>query len=41
MSFVQVAHGRRLGNELPYALIKGALDERIGAAALDTTLVAE
>jgi hypothetical protein len=25
--FVQVAQGRRLGRELPYALIKGAVDE--------------
>jgi hypothetical protein len=27
MYFMQVAQGRRLGHELPYALIKGAVDE--------------
>jgi hypothetical protein len=41
MYFVQVAHGRRLGHELPDALIKGAVDEGIGTTALGTTLVAE
>jgi hypothetical protein len=41
MYFVQVAHGRRLGHELPYAIIKGAVDERIGTAVLGMTLVAK
>jgi hypothetical protein len=27
MNFVQVAEGGRLGHELPYALIKGAVDD--------------
>lgn len=31
MYFVQVAHGRWLAYELPYALFKGAVDEPPGA----------
>ena len=41
MYFVQVARWRRLCHELPYALIKGALDEEIRAVAFGTTFVAE
>jgi hypothetical protein len=40
MYFVQVARGHRFGHEFPYALIKGALDDQIGArTSLGTTLV--
>jgi hypothetical protein len=42
MYFVQVARGHRLGHEFPYALIKGAVDDQIGArTCLGTTFVAE
>ena len=38
MNFIQAARGGRFGHDLPQALIKGAIEEQIGAAP-DTSLV--
>ena len=41
MNLVEVPYGGRLGHELPNTLVKGAVDEQIGAGARKATFVVE
>jgi hypothetical protein len=41
MNLVEVPYGGRLGHELPNALVKGAVDEQIGAGDCGATFVVE
>jgi hypothetical protein len=41
MNFIQMTHRGRLGHESPYALIEGALNEKIGKLAVSSAFAAE